>query len=380
MIIMKKEINYIIHVWEIKGLVNINKKFKASIKNYIFLKNKSYQKTSCMIGKISGATISNFLRNKQSFMKISNLFRLTNSLDIPKKVVENNIISYKDHNAQKGFRISFPYKFNPLVLRAISHIPGDGCIRKDGFARWTQNNTIMMLRLLEKIRIKTKSNKSKSVCIPKFLVKVSCITLGLKPMELKNSKFVERVLNLPRLYRIQTLLALIEDEANIDAKNYGTINIRLANKDLILAYSKLCDSLNYKRSNISDRKNTGFNSGKKIYKLSILAEGIRRLKIDYDLTIDKFGSIGGLWKRDRELKKRCRKCLNEKALKDEEGKKITKEILKLLFIYEYLSVKKICKLIDIKDYNRIYDKVRYLMKKGKIKRVDYGKYTLVKNL
>lgn len=133
-------------------------------------------------------------------MRISNLFRLTTSLNIRDNVVEEHIIAYKDHNAQPPFYMSFPYKINPLVIRIISHIPGDGNIREDGFARWTQNDTIFMQKLLKKLGFKIKSNKTKSLCIPRFLIKVNCFLLDLKPKELNTSKFINRVTNLLHVY------------------------------------------------------------------------------------------------------------------------------------------------------------------------------------
>jgi len=381
MINMRKKFYTSVHVWEIKGLVNIDKKFKDTIKNQLLLKYGSYEKTSLIVGKATGVTISYFLRNKESFMRISNLFRLTNSLDISSNVVETHIIAYRDHNAQPSFYISFPYKFNPLVLRIIAHIPGDGNIRKDGMARWIQNDTKCMKILLKKLGFPIKPSKSKSVCIPRFLVKVNCLILGLQPGELNSSKLIKKVIKLPRQYKVQTILALIEDEATIDAKNYGTINIRLADKDLIKSYAKLCDSLDYKRSNIIGRSNTGFGKdGSIIYKIGILAEGIRSLNIDYNATVNKFGKIGGLWKKDTAFRKRCIKALSEKALKDNEGREITKKILKILDMHGNLSVKKICDLMNTDDYNRIYDRVKYLYKTAKIRRINRGKYALIKYL
>lgn len=313
-------------------------------------------------------------------MKISNLFRVTDALDISKRFVEKNIIAYRDHNAQTEFNLRFPYKLTPLVLRVISHIPGDGNIRRDGFARWTQIDHSGMYNLLVKIGFKNISTNGKSLCIPRFLIKLNCITLKLEPKDFKKPRFIETVIDLPRLYRVQVILALIEDEATIDVKNYGPINIRLADKDLIESYAKLCDSLNFNRSEIKGRKNTGFNTKNKIYKLEIFAEGIRKLKVDYDTAIKKFGKNGGLWKKDKEFRERCEKAISTRALKNKEGKKLTEEIIKLLSFNKELSVKMICKLLKTKDYNRVYDRVRYLCKIKKIKRSGYGKYILIKTL
>ncbi len=149
---MIKKFKHFIHVWEIKGFVNIDKKFKDIIKDFLLMKYGSYQKSSFVISKITGTSISNFLRNKESFIRISNLLRLTNAINIPKDIVEKQIIAYRDHNSQPPYYISFPYKFTPLVLRIIAHIPGDGNIRKDGLSRWVQKDTKPMQDLLKKIR------------------------------------------------------------------------------------------------------------------------------------------------------------------------------------------------------------------------------------
>lgn len=126
-------------------------------------------------------SISYFLNKKEAFMRISNLFRLTNNLNYPKEFVENKIITYKDHNAQQPYNLIFPYEFNPIILRIIAHIPGDGNIRKDGYARWTQKDTIYMEKLLEKIGLPVKSYKGTSMCIPRILIKVCSKALGTKP-------------------------------------------------------------------------------------------------------------------------------------------------------------------------------------------------------
>jgi len=377
---MKKKFNNIVHVWEIKGFVNINKKFKDFIKNQLLLKYGSYQKTSLVINKITGMSISYFLRNEDSFTKISNLFRLTNAVNISKNVVEKNIIEYRDHNSQQPIHIKFPFKFNPLILRIIAHIPGDGNIRKNGMARWIQNNTKCMKILLKKLGFPINQTESKSVCIPRFLVKVNCLALKLQHTDLNSPKLIKKIIKLPRQYQIQTILALIEDEATIDANNYGIINIRLVNKDLIKSYSKLCDSLGYKRSNIIKKSNTGFGKGGVIYQFGILADGIRKLNIDYNTTVDKYSKLGGLWKKDIAFRERCKKALSDKALKYNEGREITKKILKLLDIYKNLSVKKIYDLMNTDDYNRIYDRVKYLYKTRKIRRTSRGKYALIKYL
>lgn len=374
---MKKKFGKYIHVWKIEGFVNIEKKFKESIKNQLLLKYGSYQKTSSIIGKITGMHLSYFLRKENSFISINKLFRLTNALKIPNNVVERKIIKYRDHGAQQSFLIRFPFKINPLIIRVIAHIPGDGNIRKDGFARWIQKDTRPMKILLKKLGFPIKISKSRFVCIPRFLVKVICVSLDLQPVDLNSSKLIETVMKLPRRYQVQTILALIEDEATIDVRGYGVINIRLANKDLIMAYAKLCDSLGYKRSDVIKKANSGFGKGTIIYQFGVLADGIRKLGIDYNKTVKKYSKPGGLWKKDNAFKQRYRKALSPRALKCNEWRKITKKVLKLFEKHEELSVKKICDLMNTDDYSRVYEKVKYLYKTARIKRVGYGKYALI---
>lgn len=172
---------------------------------------------------------------------------------------------------------------------------------------------------------------------------------------------------------------MIEDEATIDAKNSSPINIRLANKQLIESYAELCDSLGYKRSNVIKRKNSGYGKNSNIFKFGIKSDGIRELNKDYNTCLEKFGYLGGLWKKNYAFKMRAIKANNKKALKDKKGRQITNEILKILFLHDSLRINNICNLIQTKDYNRIYGKIRYIHKKGKIIRVSYGKYALVKD-
>ncbi len=212
------------------------------------------------------------------------------------------------------------------------------------------------------------------------MIKVSCSALDLKPEELGSSRLINTIIRLPHLYKIQTIFALIEDEASIDFKNYSPINIRLVDKDLIKSYAKLCDSLSYKRSDIVRRLNTGFCKGNIIYRFGILADGIRYLYRDYKTAVKIFSEIGGLWKKDQTFKNICKIACSVKALKSQEGRVCTKEILKLFYMYKNLSVKRICKLMHTEDYNRIYDRVRSLYKRTLIRRTSYGKYALNKSL
>ena len=67
----------------------------------------------------------------------------------------------------------------------------------------------------------------------------------------------------------------------------------------------------------------------------------------------------------------------EKAIKNTQGREITKAILKLLSEYGALNVHKIRDIVKLGPYDRICARVNYLKKRGMLKIVDYGKYDLV---
>ena len=80
---------------------------------------------------ISNVSVSYFLRNKNSFMKISNFLNLIKCLKIPKTNIEKNIIAYRDTNSKDSFSINFPYYLSPLHMLVVGVLIGDGNIRSE---------------------------------------------------------------------------------------------------------------------------------------------------------------------------------------------------------------------------------------------------------
>lgn len=367
----------IIHAWEILGFVNVRKGTKDTIKHILRERYGSCLK-ACQILKLPQKMVYGFLSKNTSFTRSAKFFTLIDALGISREKGETWIKEFKDYGRRrKGYRVDFPFMYTPLVLRSVAHIPGDGYVGRSGQVRWIQNEPEFMVLLLKKLLKRSQRPSKCQITVPMFLVKVNCSKLRIGPRELRSWRFIDAVMKLPRRYRVQALLALIVDEGNIDVK--GNISIRMKERNLVEAYAKLCDSLGYDRCSLTKITNNSTFGRSFLWKFRIRADGIRELHKDYMDALATFGRVGGLWNKDQKFMERCQTALNEKAIKDIEGRKITKEILKLLSEHGALNAREIRGLLGLYSYDRIYEKIKYLKGRGVLKRVDYGKYDLAQN-
>jgi len=364
----------VVHAWEIHGFVNASGQTKEMVKHLI-QKNFGSRRKAFQALRLREGAAYKFLGKSKSFTVLDKFFALTDGLGIPREKAETYMEKFRDRKRRRrSYCVNFPFTYSPLVLRSVAHIPGDGYVSKNGYTRWIQREPKFMVMLLRKLLTTTQRPSGSQVTIPRFLVNVNCLKLRITPNQLKSPKFIDAVMELPRQYRAQTLFALIVDEGNIDAK--GNISIRIKKKDLIEAYAKLCDSLGYDRSHVIKIQNNGTFGRSYLWKFRIRAQGIRRLYKDYRDALAMFGKVGGLWGKDQKFVERCQIALSRKALKYAEGRAITKAILALLSKHGELNVCEICDLLGSNTYDRIYDKIRYLKKTCKIRRVSYGRYAL----
>lgn len=226
-------------------------------------------------------SLASFLKKEKSFIRIVNLLEILKNLQMSKYEIEKEIIGYKDTSSKESFFIKFPYVLSPLHIRVVGVLIGDGHIHKTtNLARWIQKDTTPLKKLIESVLEKQiYSNKEEmQVVIPAFFSKIICHALSLKFCSLATEEFIVKCLNLPKDYGLALLIALIEDEGNIDVKNCGGIDIRMGSKKIIFAIKSLCDYLRYKTSNTIPYKNKGsFGEGGLMYRIKINAEGIGRL-------------------------------------------------------------------------------------------------------
>jgi len=372
--------NLKINFWNIQGYVNIDVKTKEIILNKILQKYSINGFAKKL--KISGVSISYFLRNEGSFIRINNLLDMIKCLKISKHEMEKNIIGYKDTSSKKPFSIKFPYHLSPLHMRIGGVLIGDGNVNKTtGMMRWIQKDPIPLKKLMKIIlgdAVVSKIHDSQIV-IPAFFGKILCYSLNLNPPLLASEKLIEKSLNLGKDYSIALLIAIIEDEGNIDAKNYGGINIRMSSKEIIHAIKKLCDYLGYKTSKITFYENNGNfigKNGKKLmYKIKILSEGIKEMGNDLIKLEKKYGKQIGFWKKEDQFIKRWKTCTNKKAEKNREGGEIHNKINNLFEKHKTLSPLKVSKILGV-DYDRVYVLIKNMSKRGEIKRINRGVYTI----
>jgi hypothetical protein len=363
-----------VHFWNISGYVNIDIKTKSLIFEKIlrrFSINEFAKKTG-----ITNVSIGHFLKSKDSFMRISNLLSILNILKIPKKDVEIRILNYRDSSSKHPFPIKFPYYISPLDIRVVGVLIGDGNIHMStGVMRWIQKDVSPLKNLIEElcmVKLSSHTNNTQ-ITIPAFFGKILSHSLKLNLNQLNSEKFIERCLELPKVYSLSLLIAIIEDEGNIDSKNFSSINIRMSSKEKIIAIKKLCDHLSYKTSQIKDYKNSGAFGEYPMYKICILSDGIK--KFGYDLTKlrAKYGRNIGFWKKENDFIKRWSICTNKKAEKDREGRKIHNDINELFKKHKKLSPLIVSNLLKI-PYNRAYDLIKNMYWRGEIIKIKKGIY------
>jgi len=373
-----------VHFWNITGYINIDFKTKEIIFEKI-LRRDSVNAFSKKLN-ISNVSVSHFLKNKDSFIRIDNFLNLIKCLKISKTNIEKSIISYRDTSSKDSFSINFPYYLSPLHMRVVGVLIGDGNIHKTThMMRWIQKDPTPLKNLMKIILgSNTVFNIHNSqIVIPAFFGKIWCFFLNLHLPFLASEKLIEKSLNLHKDYSLVLLIAIIEDEGNIDAKNYGGINIRMASKEIIHAIEKLCDYLGYKTSQIVCYKNNGTfrtsNEKKPMYKIQILSDGIKKLGHDLIKLKKKYGKEIGLWKKENQFSRRWETSINKKAEKNREGRNIHNKINSLFIEHKTLSPLQISRILQV-DYERVYELMKNMHKRGELKRLYRGIYTKTLNI
>lgn len=367
-----------INCWDISGYVLVDFKTKKFILKSI-LQKFSINKFSRKL-KVSGVSLAYFLKNKDSFIRIGNLLEIISKLKISRHSIEKNIIAYRDTSSKEAFSIKFPYFLSPIDVRIVGVLIGDGNINKcTNLMRWVQKDPTPLKNLIE---LRLGGNvcvdvKDTQIVIPAFFGKIVSHSLDLELKFLDSEEVIKRIMKFPKDYCLALLIALIEDEGNIDPKNYGGISIRMSSKDIIFEIKKLCEYLGYKTSQIVSYKNKGTfgnkNDKKTMYKINILSNGIKKLGYDLLNLEKKYCKEIGFWKKKSKFIERWKTCKSKNAEKDREGREIHDRIFKLFIENKNLSPLEVSKFLKT-DYNRIYNLIKNMRKRGEIKRIRRGVY------
>lgn len=360
-----------IHVWEIDGYIKLEEKFidyilKKASENYGSL-NKAREQLN----------LNKYFSNKNNFYnyfkKADILFKFTDAMNISRSEIEQNIISWKDSKRdlpKGGYQIKFPIQINPLFVRIISHLIGDGNINRT--STWMQNNVKPLEKLqikLFKTGFKERKTRKNTITIPKILLKVFCSLFNIPINKLNKIILLENCLKLPREYKIQVLSALIEDEGTIT--DY-VINIRMRNKELMCLICELIDSLGYDRGSLNESQQlSGFSQIRgSIYSISINISGAHKYIRDLTNLERKYGEEICLWKKKEKLENLLQHKSKIRGWK--KNRFLTQQILKNK---EFFSFSEIKSQFLLKD-NEVMSLIRFMKNQNLINNVSRGEYKI----
>lgn len=394
----------IIHAWEIDGYINVKPEFKKFLEKKII---KRYGSISKLCSNLTLSTsIYRFFKLEEGFLPIWKFFNITDVLKVSRKKGEKNIILFKDSSNTPPYKIYFPLQVTLPMFRVIAHLPGDGCngckiaatskrsliiSRYWVNMRWSQKNIKPMQDLLTylfpnyKFLNKEKFLVKKEINLPALLIKIFAAVFGEQPVNLKTSTFVNAVLKLPKEYRVQALVAMIEDEGTIDIDSHQ-LRIFNTDKQLLESYIKLVDSLGYKRSQLYEEKRKQFKTK---YYFNLHTSGLRKFAKDIKEICKKYGNLLGFWKKKESFEILIKRISTEKALAYEkykrEVKKMEKKIVRLLQKNKILKLSQIVRSLGLNPKNKleekkvgrivrkikgiVYVKLGYYALKGSIKKV-----------
>lgn len=387
----------VVHAWEIDGYVNV----KPSFKEFLEEKIKEKHKTLCNFHRTLGlsSSIYRFFKLENGFLPIWKLFKITQTLNVPREKVEKNIILFKDSTNTQPYAIKFPSKITLPMFRIILHLPGDGCygcrvaskksrsLRHLNYwinMRWSQKDITPMKKLLTKVfpEYRTLNNeptsRTKEINLPAFLIKIFISAFRIQPHKLKKSDFINLVSKLPREYKVQAMIAIIEDEGTIDIASHQ-VRIFNTDKNLLKSYANLADSLGYERSRIFNQENKFFKT--KFY-FNIHTSGLRKFAKDIEKISKKYGKLLNFWKKKRKFEKLVRVITTPNAIAYEiykkETTKLRKKIIELLQANKVLKLSEICRKLGLNPRIKMEEKkIGGILKRTKeIIRIKRGYYTL----
>ena len=315
-------------------------------------------------------------------MRSDNLLKIINLLKIKKELIEQHtkgIYSgpYKSHN----YKLKFPITIDPFHVRLMAHVIGDGSLEKH-YCRWYQKsdmggkNIIKLIKVLSK-RETTKSKKD-SYSIPTILLDIVCKSLDLKRDEVKTAELIKKVLKLPREYRLQFLAGFIVDEGSIQK---SAIKITNTDKTLlkelrnfIISLGYPCSEIKQYRDNIGEKRLIKNNLARVNYNIQdifLYADSMLKLKKDLESMTSKYGSLVGLWHKQKILEEQSSKVDLNKLKKRRESKDIFIPLIKKRIKKNPLSVKEFSKEHNL-EHSRIYKVFHRLKDRKEIKRISVG--------
>jgi hypothetical protein len=299
------------NIWDLERInIKLNPQFFKNINQEILFKYKTKRNAYNNIfydKEIPQTTFRNLLKEsnmKKFFVPLEIFIRICEKLNIPKEVLQENIISYKTSNGINYIeKPILPIKITPVFHMLFAHHIGDGTVINPkkgrlpyfGYRQFDKFYRINYIRKIESVfgKINFKEEYFEKSTRPYCPSAIS--TTFFKYYGLNVNGFLSKTARIPnKIYfngkdhLLAILLAFIIDEGHIDST---LIVIGLKNKSLVLDLKKICDSLEY-RSKITYRDGDYEDYGY----LYILREGMKNLYKDYLLLNVKYPVVDMGWK------------------------------------------------------------------------------------
>lgn len=381
--------NLTVHALDVNIYVKLDANLRQKIHRWViekYLSFNNFEKYAHLTRKPVSAIC------KGGFANISRVIKLTDFLGFERNYVEKHIESFRDSKTgayNRTYKNIFPIKIIPSIIRIVAHSIGDGSIDENGMQygqkSGVQSMNSLILSLIEpngELRMNTyyrnrwgKPEIFHDIKIPMIFAKAVASCFKIKIKEIKSDVFLDKLLNLPKEFRIQALVALYVDEGAISTKT-----IRMTDKNIIEAIARIMDSLGYKRGKVTYHRWKGMCFDKyhetDLYEVFLWSEGFLNFYKDVKDCIHKYNNkYLGLWHKDKEFEDKI-KSIDTSVIKyKKEAKYLRDGIIDILTTKRIIILGELAKELGINE-----DKMYYLLKSlrvdNKVKRISYGKYVL----
>jgi len=350
--------------------IGVNKEFGDEIKDKLKRKFGSIATVS-KLAAIPTFTISQIgRRNTRQYIWIKILKLLKLSLED----LEPNIVSICDKFV---YHIKFPHDITPLHIRLISHILGDGCYCQ-GSSYWIQKNVEPLIalekRLLGISGKKVEYDTADHVSIPAFYTKLVCSFLKVKRSKLRSKRFFDKIIQLPKSFRVELIAAILEDEARI-LPHTGSIRISMKSRVVLEGLAKVFDSLNYNRSEIKKVPNKSSYGESFLYQLFLRVLGSNRFHQDLQESVSKYGESADLWSKKNVFETLISRNNGKKAEGRELNWLLATKVISVFSGNKIITAKKLVKVLKV-DRPRADRVIRRLTNENLIKQKSRGMYLL----
>jgi len=342
-----------VHVWEFTNLyVLLNHQLWSTIST--FLKNDDNLTAVARELERGHGTLFAIRKNPNQSIHIDMLKAIVQVSDSDYDLVERSIRAVKFGQRGEPEKIEFPFTMDLYAWRVICHIIGDGNVQKRDdrpypYLRWTQEvkNQEPMRLLLQRLS-RAPGGKTMNVNYPKALSYVIMGTMPyLKLYDLKSTKFLQFILDLPseyRDYKVQFVAAFINDDGSVTK---GKISF-VQKKETILNYIlNICDQLGYDHSKLYHLERDG------VHNFQLRQEGIKSFYNDLHIHNER-DNLLGLWHKHSKLMLLTSSFSKNRKKEQDHSTQLCTMIIRILSKYKVLSTEDLWKNQKFKDLLKGY--------------------------